>query len=385
MGVILIVTPAFHSSESQGEFYTVFSIYAQVLRCYFREFAALHKDQFTVISADNKAKIPIGLPCVNRLNSLRHKFFLSGEQPNFPDHDIRTGHLINPEGYMIVEFSRDGSETSDTSDNESFTQEDGNTLGSEEETDSENHTDPRGDCGNSDANDDEIILGQTEVEIVTPGPAVQPQIRGEMSLTSTMNVCGFHDVQDEFLNEIPQTDGNQDRSSSSEDDFDYGFAANPAKRTRVEINSNANEEMGDDSSSSSSDSEPPQTQESPLNSPREDLDLDEILDGEKVKDSNGREHIKVPSTGETFVFYKSHRAKPSNIARHVEDLLTINEYRNIQSCLLLLLDDGADWAGRSVQTKYWLGWLWKRLDLDMLIVARNAPGDSRWNLIERWA
>lgn len=168
---------------------------------------------------------------------------------------------------MIVEFPRDGSETSE---NESFTQEDGDTLGSEEETGSENHTDPRGDCGNSDAHDDddieEMILGQTEVEIVTPGPAVQPQIRGEMSLTSTMNVCDLHDVQDEFLNEIPQTDGNQDRSSSSEDDFDYGFAANPAKRTRVEINSNANEEMGDDSSSSSSDSEPPQTQESP--SPR---------------------------------------------------------------------------------------------------------------------
>ena len=70
----------------------------------FREFFSLYEDECTVISADNKAKIPIGIPVVNRLVSLRQKFFMTGESPNFPDHDVqRSGSLINPEGYMILE------------------------------------------------------------------------------------------------------------------------------------------------------------------------------------------------------------------------------------------------------------------------------------------
>ena len=76
-----------------------------------------------------------------------------GENPNFPDHDIRTGHLVNPEGYMIVEFPRDGTD-SETSDNESFTQEEGNNQDSDKDmSDSENTPDLRGECRNSDEND----------------------------------------------------------------------------------------------------------------------------------------------------------------------------------------------------------------------------------------
>ena len=46
----------------------------------------------------------MGLPVVNRLVSLRQKFFMTDESPNFPDHDEqRSGSLINPEGYMILE------------------------------------------------------------------------------------------------------------------------------------------------------------------------------------------------------------------------------------------------------------------------------------------
>ena len=71
--------------------------------------------------------------------------------------------------------------------------------------------------------------------------------------------------------------------------------------------------------------------------------------------------------------------------------------------LLLILDDGIDWGQRGLQTFYWLGKLWETLgirlkmklfwcllvylffiaDLDTLFVVRNAPGDSRWNIIER--
>ena len=70
----------------------------------FREFCALYSDESAVISGDNKCKIPIGVTAVNRLNRLNHKFFQEDAMPNFPDHDHRTGSLINPEGYMFLKF-----------------------------------------------------------------------------------------------------------------------------------------------------------------------------------------------------------------------------------------------------------------------------------------
>ena len=98
-----------------------------------------------------------------------------------------------------------------------------------------------------------------------------------------------------------------------------------------------------------------------------------------------REHIVYPNTGRSYVFYKSHRAKPSSISRHVNDILNIAEVETSlrqKPNLLLLLDDGADFGGRGLQTLFYLGDLWMRLDLDMLLIARNAPGDSKWNPIE---
>jgi len=50
--------------------------------------------------------------------------------------------------------------------------------------------------------------------------------------------------------------------------------------------------------------------------------------------------------------------------------------------LLLLLDDGLDWGGRGLQTLFYLGELWRLLDLDLLVISRNAPGDSKHNPIE---
>ena len=43
-----------------------------------------------------------GTPVVNRLNSLSGKFFMTGQGPNFSDHDHRTGSLTEPNGYEIL-------------------------------------------------------------------------------------------------------------------------------------------------------------------------------------------------------------------------------------------------------------------------------------------
>ena len=46
---------------------------------------SLFEDECTVISADNKAKVGVGIPCVHRLTNIRHKFFIKGSGPNFAE------------------------------------------------------------------------------------------------------------------------------------------------------------------------------------------------------------------------------------------------------------------------------------------------------------
>ena len=76
-----------------------------LIQLYFcREFFALHSPEGVVMSCDNKCKIPVGVSAVNRLSSVRQKFFMTGEQPDHADHDIRSGRMINPEGYQVCEY-----------------------------------------------------------------------------------------------------------------------------------------------------------------------------------------------------------------------------------------------------------------------------------------
>ena len=52
--------------------------------------------------------------------------------------------------------------------------------------------------------------------------------------------------------------------------------------------------------------------------------------------------------------------------------------------LVLTADDGYDWSLRVNITDHLLGLVWKRYNLDGIIMVKNAPGDSRWNEIERF-
>ena len=122
-----------------------------------------------------------------------------------------------------------------------------------------------------------------------------------------------------------------------------------------------------------------------------DLSTDDCFDSlgipsEKLMyDKQERPHIKYPSTGRSYVFFKSNRVKGSTIVRYVNDFLNIAEVdMEVQNKpnMSLILDDGSDYGQRGLQTFYFLGLLWKMLDKDCLFIVKNAPGDSKWNCIE---
>ena len=225
----------------------------------------------------------------------------------------------------------------------------------------------------------------------------------------------------DITDEICQLDGAGD---SSEDEFEINFIENsravnqslPRKRARIESCSDSEDDNENIRSTSAAavpvrtspeiveiedcpDEEnqdchvremTPPVLENPVNmsSPPEEHQERSAIDipPHKILEKDGREHVAYQNTGRSYIFYKSHRAKPSNISRHCNDILTIAETESSlkeKPNLLLLLDDGADYGGRSLQTLYYLGILWMMLNLDMLIIARNSPGDSRWNPIER--
>ena len=68
----------------------------------------------------------------------------------------------------------------------------------------------------------------------------------------------------------------------------------------------------------------------------------------------------------------------------MNDLINIleSEPSGLKKCLILIVDDGADYGIRSSITMYYFGQLFFHLNLDLLIVVKNAPKDSRFNHIE---
>ena len=67
-----------------------------------RAFGAKHPNHVIGISSDDKAKIPAGQPAVSRSVTLSKKWFFEGDNPEYPDHDYRSGILWTPNGYMLL-------------------------------------------------------------------------------------------------------------------------------------------------------------------------------------------------------------------------------------------------------------------------------------------
>ena len=140
----------------------------------------------------------------------------------------------------------------------------------------------------------------------------------------------------EVSDEISQVDG----VDSTESDEDYGEddigVYRRSKRPRLAAVQRIE-----------SDSEEEENAPAPVNTARGDDDIELETSTEEISDTeaeetvtdavtstgaqrivkNGREHVKIPSTGPTYVFMKSHRSKPSTIFRHVNDLLSMYEVR----------------------------------------------------------
>lgn len=394
-----------------------------------KELFFLFEDECTVISADNKAKIGIGIPCVNRLTDLSQKFFMTGQGPNYPDHDVnRTGHLIVPEGYLILTSKPDQDTSSDDTDPESSTRHVDRGVGPSDHPKSST-AECNVDCGDGDnsctgirtgtfertdswsppasptpseierwtmeksaPNEDELeILSNNNSEderlsnVSNDEEKLSNQINNER-LSKVHTDAGIIEDDSEVEEEskpLSQLDGNNSSDYSS----DEGFTPPAMKRPRVESDSESTENEENEANLSTSTEEDQSSDDSDsgeLNEYRRDLL--QRLQSKVIHDQYGRAHIKVPRTGPSLVFYKSNRAKPSTISRHVDDILTLMEampeIKAKTKNLNLVVDDGCDWSGRSLQTFYWLGVLWMKLGLDVLILSRFAPGDSKWNDIE---
>ena len=317
------------------------------------------------MSCDDKAKIPVGIPAVHRLNNINHKFFMTGSGPNYPDHDVlRSGSLINPQGYMILRPKSSGQSEQTNVGNDTRTEstnEDEDHPGTiqEGEEDNENLTQPS-----------ETYLDDLSANL----PRVIP-------------------VDDlEFSDEICQVDGADDESSESEEEFDYDnlFRVVQPQRKRARIESDNEDDPNVEESEEEDETNPPQSAptndgDRGSNSEDEEFQMPEFPSA-KFYTKDGRKHVCIEHTGPTYIFFKSHQSKPSSISRHINDVLTIAEVDKSlaeRPNLLLLLDDGLDWGGRALQTLFYFGELWHRLNLDLLVISRNAPGDSKWNPIEQ--
>ena len=104
------------------------------------------------------------------------------------------------------------------------------------------------------------------------------------------------------------------------------------------------------------------------------------------KDKLCRDKIKWPRSGPLHVQLYPPRAIESTNIMHVNHLIKlIKEERIFKEVVnvVAIADGGPDWSVKGVINFMSLGFLWKNLHLDVLIIQCYAPGHSRFNPIER--
>ena len=111
---------------------------------------------------------------------------------------------------------------------------------------------------------------------------------------------------------VLQVDGND---TSGEDDTSDDDVIRPSNHGRIGIiESDSESSMNHDKEVGHSDSE-------------SDGDSDEPF--LKIIDELGRQHVKYPHTGETYIFWKSHFHKGSDIEKHCDDF--VNMYQSTEN------------------------------------------------------
>lgn len=383
-----------------------------------REMAAKHEKDSCVISADDKCKLVIGTTAVSRLVNL-NKFFVEGQQPELLDHDIRTGMLITPNGYMILESKPALLDTRPTVSAKIMASEIVDDEPSDGSTDEVTENQMLADFFES----NRIIFPEKTVS-VKPGnsgpPAAvsdknlkkvpstpSPAASGQLSPSSTPS-CSAFSFNECFCSDtghtckfckqkccnacnkgsedliicakcvIKQLDGNDDTSDSDDDKIKPSLAK---KSLLIESDTSGT----DDSMHSRSEVLENESSHSGSDDDGDNASGQDTF--QKISDELEREHVKYPHTGETYIFWKSHFHKGSDIEKHCNDLVNMfesSEKLSGKPVLILILDDGADYGIRGPSTSHYFGLLFKKLDLDALFVVKNAPKDSKWNPIEHF-
>ena len=352
-----------------------------------REFCAKHAQDCQVCSADDKCKLPYGCPVVSRLVNLR-KFFLEDDCPNLPDHDMRSS-TITPNGYMFLNLKENQFNNFPTISA---------TKMSEETEDDSSGADSIADAdleaflfdnwiGIEDEFVEMISDHESDVEVLTASNSKSKELCFCLTTTSKCcsckaAVCDFCSPNPEdfakrfcskcFSPSIVQVDGLEIFSDS---DSDEEFKMPRPKKSRViESESESEDEEDHHGSADEAGSEP------------EDGNNPSVASAFRtITDEIGRDHVPYPSTGKFFVFFKPTSQKPSDIEKHCNDIMTIYEADpelKKKKVLALIVDDGADYGIRSSSTFHYFGKLFFSLNLDLLIVVKNAPKDSRWNPVE---
>ena len=105
-----------------------------------------------------------------------------------------------------------------------------------------------------------------------------------------------------------------------------------------------------------------------------------------TKDKLGRKKIRWPRSGPLTVQLYPSRAIESTNVMHVKHLVNylheIMKTRPVYN-VVAIADGGPDWSVKGMLNLMSLGYLWKNLKLDVLVVQCYAPGHSRFNPIER--
>ena len=402
-----------------------------------REFGAKHQEECIVLSCDDKCKLPVGPPVVSRLATLSRKFFIDNDSPVLDDHDIRTGQCIVPNGYMQLKMKEGFVDTriiksAEKECGEVFQEkvlDDDKTVEEAleeflkplEEVQDEFHIDLEeehvGDAINHD------VIEESEKEEPFGPPGCFCLTTWHTCSTCKAVTCNFFSPNPESAKRMCQgcyskggplqVDGGVSESES-DDEADF-IKRSSKKRMSVLDSSDESEEEGDVVENNeakkprrrmrtiwSSDDEcletghinlehveetvlPGQSSSKQSNAQGEESDDEGFVNARTVDDELGQPHIPYPANGPSHVFFKSNSHDPSTIEEHVNDILNIvtnDDSLKNKKVMILILDDGADYGIRTPSTMHYFGKLWMHLDLDMLLVVKNAPKDSRFNPIE---
>ena len=307
---------------------------------------------------DDKAKLNVGPnPCVSRLVSAG-KTFLEGQAPVVPDHDIKTGSTIR--GYMTINFRN----FDDTNDG---TNADGRLRTPYEEIadDIENNVisvDPDDilyqyiEQSPEDADNENANTREDSPEVTLPTDDMRRQVvhAGEELLGEDSDQQLDSTMDEEVLGERGRTT-EREENSNSETESEKEEGTQP-KVSRYEHRS------------------------------LEDLVNEEAVP--KVKDTIDREHVRTNRSGDGYNFLASSQTNPSTIQSHLNDITSFLEAhpQHKKFILTIIADDGEDWSLRSEKTLHYLGKFFKDQNLVRINFVKYAPGQSRYNMIERaWA